>query len=221
MRLEEWLPLYDEICREFGYDPEADDACARLLSDLLAPRRVPSMDELRAECPERITVCGDGPFLAEIVSAERPEGYVVAADGATSVLLEQGIRPDAIVTDLDGDVEDQVRANAKGSLLFVHAHGDNVDVVRAIVPRLKGRVVGTCQGPPAAGLLNLGGFTDGDRAACIFSALGAGTVVLAGFDFDRPTPKPGRSPDDKRRKLAWARRILGSLERQGVRIEGA
>ena len=44
---------------------------------------------------------------------------------------------------------------------------------------------------------------------------------LAGFDFDRPTPKPGRSPDDKRRKLAWARRILGSLEQQGVRIEGA
>lgn len=220
MRLETWLPMYREICREFGYDEASDSASARMLSELLSSKDVPTLSELRERSPPEVAVCGDGPFLEEELAAERPEGYVIAADGATTVLMDSGIVPDAIVTDLDGDVEHQVRANSKGSLIFVHAHGDNMDVVRSVVPRLKGRVVGTCQGPPEGGLLNLGGFTDGDRAACIFSGLGAGTVLLVGFDFERPSHKPSRTEEQKRRKLAWARRVLESLRADGVRVEG-
>lgn len=220
MRLDAWLPMYREICREFGYDEDEDARSAELLSSLLSSVRVPSLKELSAACPATVTVCGDGPLLAEEISAERPTGYIVAADGATETLMEAGIRPDAIVTDLDGDVLVQVRANVEGSLMFVHAHGDNMDVIRSVVPRLKGPVVGTCQGPPSGGLLNMGGFTDGDRAACLFSGLGARTVVLVGFDFERPSEKASRSPEVKRRKLAWARRILESLADDGVRVEG-
>lgn len=212
--------MYREICREFGYDEEEDARSAETLAALLSSRPVPKMEELAAACPATVTVCGDGPLLAEEISAYPPSGYVVAADGATETLMEAGIRPDAIVTDLDGDVQVQIRASAKGSLMFVHAHGDNEDVVKAVVPRLKGPVVGTCQGPPSGGLLNLGGFTDGDRAACIFSGLGAKAVVLVGFDFERPSEKASRAPEVKRRKLAWARRILASLEADGVHIEG-
>lgn len=220
MRLEAWLPMYREICREFGYDEDEDARSADALAALLSSRPVPTLKELAAACPATVTVCGDGPLLEEEISAAPPSGYVVAADGATEALMDAGILPDAIVTDLDGDVQVQTRASAKGALMFVHAHGDNQDVVGAVVPRLKGPVVGTCQGPPSGGLLNLGGFTDGDRAACIFSGLGAGTVVLVGFDFERPSEKASRPPEVKRRKLAWARRILASLEADGVRIEG-
>jgi hypothetical protein len=212
--------MYREICREFGYDEEEDARSAEALSKMLSSRTVPSVKELSAACPGTVTVCGDGPLLAEEISAAPPTGYIVAADGATEALMDAGIRPDAIVTDLDGDVQIQIMANSKGSLLFVHAHGDNLDVVRAVVPRLKGPVVGTCQGPPSGGLLNLGGFTDGDRAACIFAGLGAREIVLVGFDFERPSEKASRPPEVKRRKLAWARRILESLAADGVRIDG-
>lgn len=218
--METWLPMYHEICREFGYDEEADALCAELLSSLLCRRPVPSVRQLMGTCPARVTVCGDGPYLAESILAESPTGYLVAADGATTVLVEAGIWPDAIVTDLDGDIEYQVRANAKGSLVFAHAHGDNMDVVRTVVPRFSGQVVGTCQGPPSGGLLNLGGFTDGDRAACLFSGLGAERIDLLGFDFERPSLKASRPQEVKARKLAWARRILTTLVEQGVRIEG-
>ena len=220
MKLETWLSMYHEICREFGYDEDADRRSAELLSSLLSSRAARSIDDVIGACPAEVTVCGDGPYLAEALSAEPPTGYVVAADGATTALVEAGIRPDAIVTDLDGDVEYQHKANAEGSLLFVHAHGDNMDVVKAMVPRFEGRVVGTCQGPPSGGLLNLGGFTDGDRAACIFSGLGSERIVLVGFDFERPSPKASRSLEVKARKLAWARRIMDVLVEQGVVIEG-
>lgn len=220
MRLEVWLPMYREICREFGYDEEEDARSAEALSELLSPRPVPTFTELSAACPAAVTVCGDGPLLAEEISAAPPSGYLIAADGATETLMEAGIMPQAIVTDLDGDVQYQIRASSRGSLLFVHAHGDNLDTVRAVVPRLRGPVVGTCQGAPSGGLLNLGGFTDGDRAACIFSGLGASTIALVGFDFERPSEKASRTQEEKRRKLAWARRILSSLAEDGVRIEG-
>jgi uncharacterized Rossmann fold enzyme len=220
MRLEQWLPLYHEICGEFGYDEDADARSAGLLSSILSARVVPSASELMASCPDTVIVCGDGPSLQEEVSRGLPEGYVVAADGATTPLMKSGLRPDAIVTDMDGALEDQLEASAKGSLVFAHAHGDNVEAVRRFVPMFGGPVVGTCQGPPEGSLLNLGGFTDGDRAACIFSGLGATRVVLVGFDFDDPSPKASREPGVKARKLRWAKRILSALSEQGVDIVG-
>ena len=220
MRLDAWLPMYHEICREFAYDEAADARSAEILSSILSSRRVPAVQELMSECPARVTICGDGPSLPEAISSDPPRGYVVAADGATTTLAASGLRPDAIVTDLDGDVEHQVTANSMGTLVFVHGHGDNLDAIRAVVPRFEGRVVGTCQGPPSGGLVNMGGFTDGDRAACIFSGLGARKITLVGFDFERPSLKASRPSDVKRRKLAWAKRILETLVEQGVRIDG-
>jgi len=220
VRMETWLPMYHEICQEFGYDEGADARSAEILSSMLSARAIPAIRDLTSECPAAVTVCGDGPHLSEAISSDPPKGYVVAADGATTTLVASGLRPDAIVTDLDGEIEHQVKANSLGSLVFIHGHGDNVDAVRAVVPRFEGRVVGTCQCPPSGSLVNMGGFTDGDRAACIFSGLGARRITLVGFDFERPSPKASRASDVKRRKLAWAKRILESLVEQGVRIDG-
>lgn len=220
MELEQWLPLYHEICGDFGYDEEADARSADALSSLLASMDVPALEWLKSSCPETVTVCGDAPSLREAVRRRPPRGYTVAADRATSVLMDEGLRPDAIVTDLDGAIEDQLRANAQGSIVYVHAHGDNTDAVKRFVPSFRGKVVGTCQGPPSGRLVNMGGFTDGDRAVCIFAALGAKRIVLEGFDFENPSPKPSRAPDVKARKLLWARKIIRIVSEQGVEIEG-
>ncbi len=220
MRLDLWLPMYREICREFGYDMEADARNAAALSSILSSRPVPTLNALESACPASVTICGDGPSLRQHISERVPEGYVVAADGATTTLMDAGLVPDAIVTDMDGEIGHQLEANARGSMVFAHAHGDNVRAVSEVVPRFEGTVVGTCQGNPTGALLNLGGFTDGDRAACIFSGLGARRIVLVGFDFDNPSPKQFRPAEVKARKLRWARRILSVLAEQGVAIEG-
>ncbi|HIH01095.1 TPA: DUF115 domain-containing protein [Thermoplasmata archaeon] len=166
-----------------------------------------------------MTVCGGSDDLEAQLDDEAREGYLFAADGATSTLIRAGLRPRVIVTDLDGDVDDQVRANVEGSVVFVHAHGDNMDAVREHVPRFRGDLVCTCQCPPVEGVVNFGGFTDGDRAACVASALGAHAVRLLGFDFEHPSEKPGRLPEVKAKKLAWAKHILSMLAEEGVRLE--
>jgi uncharacterized Rossmann fold enzyme len=217
--METWLPLYREICGEFGYDEAQDAMSADLMSSLLSSRKVPTLGELMSSCPSTVTICGDGPSLRDEVSQRPPRGYVVAADGATTTLMDAGLMPDAIVTDMDGEMEHQLRASAHGSVVFAHAHGDNMRAVKGFVPRFEGQVVGTCQGPPSGRLVNLGGFTDGDRAACIFSGLGAERIALMGFDFDRPTPKPSRSSEVKAHKLRWAKRIIDTLAEQGVVID--
>ncbi len=163
-------------------------------------------------------VCGGGDALAADLEEAEVGGWVVSADGATSTLLSRGILPDIIVSDLDGDVGDQVRANSEGSVVFVHAHGDNKEAVRRYVPSFKGSIVCTCQCPPVEGVHNFGGFTDGDRAACVAASIGVREMKLVGFDFDNPSTKAGRSQEVKGRKLLWARRILLMLADEGVRF---
>lgn len=93
----------------------------------------------------------------------------------------------------------------------MHAHGDNRSTLARVVPSLAGPVQGTTQAEPHGDIMNAGGFTDGDRACCLAAHLGATGLVLVGFDWDAPVEKPGRDPAIKRRKLAWAREIVGSL----------
>lgn len=214
-----WMDFYDRICREFGYDKKRDLDCAKLLAGIVTGRSERALAEVKSGFPDSVTVFGGGPGLQDEVSSTRVEGFVVASDSASSVLLESDIVPDMIVTDLDGIVEDQVELNSRGSVIFAHAHGDNIEAVKRFVPQFEGRIVGTCQCPPPPSLFNFGGFTDGDRAACICAALGARELVLKGFDFERPSDKSGRDKDLKMRKLQWAKRIIEHLRSEGVRVE--
>lgn len=163
-------------------------------------------------------LCGGSEGLADELSSLVYDGFVVAADGATTTLLEAGLKVDMIVTDLDGIVEDQVEQNAKGTVVFVHAHGDNQKAIQRYAGQFTGTVVGTCQCPPPPQLFNFGGFTDGDRAACICAELGAAEILFAGFDFDNPRQKAGRDIEIKRRKLAWTKKIMDKVAREGVKI---
>jgi len=214
MEQAQWEPLYWQIIEEFGFSPVKDEEAARLLDRLITDRKTCTVDDLRQVIREEVTVCGDAPALHDDVLKEGVSGTVIAADGATSTLLGMGIVPDIIVTDLDGNVEDQIIASAKGAMVVVHAHGDNMDALSKNVPRFPGPVMGTTQVWPFGRLHNFGGFTDGDRAVIMARHLGAARIKLLGFDFDSPRPKKGRDAGIKRRKLAWARRLIFDMEGQ-------
>jgi len=77
--------------------------------------------------------------------------------------LVAGGHPHIVVSDLDGSISDLKRANAMCAIMVVHAHGDNMNAIEAYVPLLSA-VLGTAQTQPEPLLLNVGGFTDGDRA---------------------------------------------------------
>ena len=191
---------------------------AKKLAGMLGNRGVEMLPRVRKTVPRSVLVCGGGDTLADELSSMSIDRYVVVADAATSIVADAGISIDMIVTDLDGIVEDQISLNSDGAVTFIHAHGDNQTALDRYVGRFIGPVVGTCQCPPPTGMYNLGGFTDGDRAACICAELGAKDILLAGFDFDSPSNKVGKSMDVKKRKLRWAKAILDILAESGVRV---
>ena len=220
LRFDEWLPVYREICADFGFDQKRDEDAALLLSGMVGGDvAAKALETVRKRMPLEVVLCGAAETLGHELASLDPGTFLVAADGAATDILRAHLRPEIIVTDLDGDVDDQMSSNAQGSVVFVHAHGDNMRALRAHGPGFPGDLVGTCQCRPPPGLFNFGGFTDGDRAACICAELGARRILLAGFDFLRPSDKPGRDPAVKRRKLAWAERILDMLRSRGVVIE--
>jgi uncharacterized Rossmann fold enzyme len=210
--------MYARICDDFGFDKAKDIESAQWLSTQLGERGVRALEVVKRDFPQSVLVCGGGPRLADEISAITAKGYVIAADSATTVLMDANMHVDMIVTDLDGIVEDQIDANGQGTVVFVHAHGDNMKALARYTGQFKGPLVGTCQCAPPSGIFNFGGFTDGDRAACIAAELGARRLFLAGFDFENPSDKEGKSRDVKLRKLKWAKVILDTLAQEGTRL---
>jgi uncharacterized Rossmann fold enzyme len=203
-----WEPRYEEILKDFGFSRRADEESAKALDALLTGKRVAKERDLRRAFEDRdVVVAGpalDGPL---------PRGDVlVSCDSAIEAVRARGAHPDVLVTDLDGALEAQIKANACCALAVVHAHGDNLPALRAWVPRFQGLVAGTSQCEPVGAVRNFGGFTDGDRACILAAHFGARSLILAGFDFEHPRPKPGKEPAIKARKLRWAERLIGELD---------
>jgi 2-amino-4-hydroxy-6-hydroxymethyldihydropteridine diphosphokinase len=215
----DWAPQYDRIRTEFGFDLKQEAVAARLLESLLpASARVDPLARVRARLEGHdAIVVGRAPNAGPPPLWRRPTGgaTLIAADGATVPCLDAGLVPTMIVTDLDGPVASEVAANRRGSLVVVHAHGDNQPAVREWVPQFPGELAGSWSGPPRGPLLDVGGFTDGDRAAFLADHAGASRVILWGFDFDRVETTPPAARARKLAKLAWARRVLGLLARHG------
>jgi len=193
VELSAWWPRYLAIVERFGYSIEEDQQAAGLLSTLLAGRTF-SLSDLASRVKGRnVLVLGAGPSLPrnleEAVSCGLTRrGVLVAADGAASALLEWKLNPSIIVTDLDGaPPEVMMQAKLEGAVVVVHAHGDNIPALRRVVPLLvgeerKGGVVGSTQAMPRPGVVNFGGFTDGDRCVFMAEELGARTIALLGMD---------------------------------------
>lgn len=221
MEYSEWAPQYARIRDEFGFPFDRERAAADRLRALLpADARSRPLERVAARLRGRdAVVVGLGPRAGPPplwrMSATSPSPAVVAADGAAATCLDAGVVPSVVVTDLDGPVAAEVAANQCGCLVVVHAHGDNAAAVERWVPQFPGELAGSWAGPPDSELIDVGGFTDGDRAACLAAHVGAARVLLWGFDFAHVEEA---EPADRARKLAkleWARTILADLADSG------
>jgi len=212
-----WAPRYEAIRADFGYPfPDEERSADRLVALLPSAARRDALARVGGRLRGRDVVVvglapGAGPPPVWRLPPSDPPVAVVAADGASRTCLEAGLVPEVLVTDLDGPVSAEVEANGRGALVVVHAHGDNRPALEEWVPQFPGELAGSWAGPPRDGLIDVGGFTDGDRGAYLAEEVGARRILLWGFDLataDEPDP---RARATKLRKLAWAARLLDEL----------
>ncbi|HTT73859.1 MAG TPA: 6-hydroxymethylpterin diphosphokinase MptE-like protein [Thermoplasmata archaeon] len=222
MRYAAWAPWYERLRTEFGFPWSREEGAARRLVELLPPAaRARALERVAERLRGRDTiVVGDAPGVDPPplwrLPATEPEPALVAADGATAALVRAGLVPSVITTDLDGSVPAEISANRHGSLVVVHAHGDNVPALEEWVPAFDGALAGSWAGPPREGLLDVGGFTDGDRAAYLADEVGARRILLWGFAFDRVVEADPARAARKLAKLRWANALLAVLARDGT-----
>jgi len=206
-----WEPVYERILAEFGYDRAADERARDRFDGLLKPEAGAVLDDLDYT-GQTVAVAGGASCLTRPDELERARGAdaVVAASIAADRLQEAGVGVDCMVTDLDKTPATARELTRDGTPVAVHAHGDNVAAVDRHVPGFDHRlVIPTTQAQPRGVVRNFGGFTDGDRAAFLADALGAGELVFPGWAFDDDAVSA-----EKRRKLLWAKRLLYWLERR-------
>ncbi|MEF8784292.1 MAG: 6-hydroxymethylpterin diphosphokinase MptE-like protein [Haloarculaceae archaeon] len=204
-----WEPVYDSILEDFGFERAADERARDRLADLLDTTATIGPDRL--DFPgETVAIAGAGPNLEAEAERATAADSVVAASTAADRLEACGVAVDCLVTDLDKNPETVARLTAEGTPVAVHAHGDNIPALEAYVPTFDAEaVIPTTQAAPTDVVHNVGGFTDGDRAAFLADHCGAETLRFLGWDFDDPAVGPM-----KRQKLVWAERLLLWLERR-------
>jgi len=221
VRYELWAPRYEAIRADFGYPFSEEQRAAATLERLLPePARNDPLGRLAARLGGREVIVvglapGAGPPPVWRLPPTDPPPVVVAADGAARPCLAAGLVPTVVATDLDGPVPAEVEANGRGSMVVVHAHGDNTAAVERWVPEFPGELAGSWAGPPRPGLLDVGGFTDGDRAAYLAEEVGARRILLWGFDPGVVDEADAGIRETKRRKLRWAVVLLQELARYG------
>jgi uncharacterized Rossmann fold enzyme len=207
MDFSEWEPVYEAILADFGFQRAADEAAREEVAALLTPRAF-DRDRLGVLAGERVVVAGAGPSLPAELDRIEDGDVVIGASTAIDTLLDAGIAVDLMTTDLDKNSGTVRRLTEAGVPVAIHAHGDNRALLREVVPDLpEEHVLATTQAAPRAGVENYGGFTDGDRAAFLADGFGASELKFVGWAVADPTVSP-----IKRRKLAWAERLLYWLE---------
>lgn len=204
MEFDEWEPIYERILRDFGFDRGADVRARDVLDGYVDPfdlERLPGRDAT-------VAIAGGSDTLEDELSTVREADVVFAASTAADVLIGAGLEVDLLVTDLDKTPETAITLSQAGVPVAVHAHGDNIQALRRHLPEFdREQILGTTQAEPTSDVINVGGFTDGDRAAFLADHLGAAELVFPGWDFDDDTVD-----SEKRRKLAWAERLLFTLQ---------
>ena len=218
MLFPEWERTYLEIISDFGFDRESDESSARMLKAVTMNSDLEMDDVLNDLIGRTVTVIGNGPDMETSLKEENIHGTVICSGSAVERVMMSGIVPDIIVTDLDGPIAPQIKSNMMGSVTLLHAHGDNSHLVQRYASEFKGPVILTTQSIPDSIVLNYGGFTDGDRAVCLARHFGAKEIFLVGFDFEHPYLKDGADPEVKKRKLAWAKKIIFDMNSPDVKI---
>lgn len=220
--LSEWYP---KILEDFRFDYNLDLVSAKILRRMVVEPR-PLLKTLSYRLRDRdVLLFAPGPSLQ--ASLDKMEGMlqemsrhmtILAVDGAYRALAERDLEPHILVTDLDG-LNYNSLSWSSGLTIVLHAHGDNIAKIKEYPRRLLDRTVGTCQVDLNGKILNIGGFTDGDRALCLCEVFEAETVFLVGMDFGYRIglySKPYLKSDIeagpmKRRKMVYAMKIIKDL----------
>ena len=211
MKSSEWKEWYEKICLDMGYSEDDDKRSAQFLADSLTAREQTGLSMIEEMIRDQ-NVLIIGPSIDDAGKIKNANfDVMICADDAILKCQKIGLLPDIIVTDLDGDIPAILKANKLGTLAVIHAHGDNIPALKEWVPEFTGKIIGTAQCRPPKGLHNFGGFTDGDRAVLMAEHFGAAKITLAGFNFERPVPKPGKDPEVKKKKLKWAKQIIDTI----------
>jgi uncharacterized Rossmann fold enzyme len=222
--------FYSPIKQSLNLDETRDRLSRDTLWEILRQRDVPSLQELRSFEGKTTIVFGAGPSLVSDIAGLRPflkekNPRIVAADGAADALAENEFEADVTVSDLDSCSEATLKKNSAAGFVFAHAHGDNIDLVRKIVPKLGQGTFGTTQVEPRGPIKNFGGFTDGDRASYIASALRPSSIIIAGMDFGKEEGKfsvnrySAQGNSERILKLDWGKKSLEYLISQKTNIK--
>jgi 2-amino-4-hydroxy-6-hydroxymethyldihydropteridine diphosphokinase len=223
MRYEKWLTLFELVKKDILLSWDQDKEATNLLESILSKKQNTLLlsDLQHILHGQDVIIFGAGPSLVKSIKRYtelQKRCIVICADGSTSALLENGISPHIIITDLDGKISDQIKANKQGSILIVHAHGDNINILKEIVPKVKGSIGGSIQTDPKglSSVFNVGGFTDGDRGVFLAAHCEAKTIFLAGFDFTGEIGEfsflKEKNREVKLKKLYWCSYLIKQLQ---------
>ena len=228
--------LQEDVRKHFGWDESDDLESARdmvhrvedsLLEKWARHNRAGSLSRIYRRLVIRkanVAILGAAIEPDELVSILAEPTLIVAADGAAGVISEI---PDSlsekawsrvafIVSDADGG-QGTIEAVRRSVPIFLHAHGDNRSDWASLLEFAEEQatppdLILTHQTPvKIPGMHNPGGFTDGDRAACILTALGVSNnrIKMLGTRSDSVGRWSGSTQVElKMEKLQWMRRIL-------------
>jgi uncharacterized Rossmann fold enzyme len=121
-----WVPIYNNILKDFYFQKQSDIESAELLNKLLNKKSQVSEIKLKQLIQnKKVVVFGAGSSLESSIIKHKNsvmEMIKIAADGTTTALIKHGILPEIITTDLDGNIQDQINSSNSGSIVIIHAH---------------------------------------------------------------------------------------------------
>ena len=234
------VPMQDEIRSHFEWSLEDDERSANELLAAVESTEIETWSRFQRSSTvagiqrrmvlreQEVAILGAAIEVDELISILDEPTLLVAADGATGVLslLPETTSERAwsrlafLVSDADGGIG-TLTAVKRGIPVFLHAHGDNSEdwrellEIAALSPTPPPLIL-THQTPgKIEGMHNPGGFTDGDRAACIVRSLGVPIerIRMLGTRTDIVGMWSGKT-DQKQKivKLGWMKKILDMLE---------
>ena len=239
------MRIQDKVRTHFGWSLTSDQNSAQSLlehvqshSSTISIWSKEEREQSILELQERIFL---GPIAAvgaavdynEILEALESEHRFIFADGALGIIeefdenLQEEIwmRTLALVTDADGHPYIS-KAIERKVLHILHAHGDNQEDWNNLLKKISQiidppRLILTHQTPDRIdGMLNPGGFTDGDRTICLIGFLGIPIqqITLLGFRSDIVGRWSGSTdPKRKLRKLKFMQEVIDGLIEGGMK----
>ena len=238
--IKEVVTIQDEFRTHFEWGLNHDQLSAKELISFVEdsgidlwsrPNRAATVANIQRRAvlrEQNVAILGAAIDVKELIQILETPTLLIAADGAAGVF---SLLPDTsaerawsrllfMVSDADGG-DGTIQAARRGKTIFLHAHGDNREDLKKILHiSMEGSspppLVLTQQTPEEIpGMHNPGGFTDGDRAACIALSLGIPIerITLLGTNTEEVGRWSGTTVNStKLEKLQWMGRILRLLK---------